>query len=92
MTYILIFLTAAVSIACFNNRTLFERLALTPYVMIRKRQWERIVTHGFVHADYTHLIVNMFVLWSFGTYVQRIFAMRHQAGIGMNGDMSFLLQ
>ena len=31
MTYILIFITAIVSIAAFNNRQLFDRLAFVPY-------------------------------------------------------------
>ena len=30
MTYILIFITAIVSIAAFNNRQLFDRLAFVP--------------------------------------------------------------
>lgn len=29
-----------------------------------------MLTSGFVHADWTHLIVNMFVLYSFGNYIE----------------------
>ena len=91
MTYILIFLTVAISIVCFKNRRLLERLALKPYAMFRQRQWGRLVTHGFVHADYTHLLVNMIVLWSFGSYVQQLFRMIWQSGRGIEPGLSYLL-
>jgi membrane associated rhomboid family serine protease len=29
-----------------------------------------MLTSGFVHADWTHLLINMFVLYSFGTYIE----------------------
>ena len=91
MTYILIFLTVVISIACFNNRGRLDRLALKPYAIFRQGQWERLVTHGFVHADYTHLLVNMFVLWSFGSYVQQLFRLIRQSGEGMSPDLNYLL-
>lgn len=73
-TYLIIIITAIVSFVCFKNRSLFYRLSLNPYDMIKKNQWYRFITHGFVHADLTHLLVNMFVFWSFGTAVERIFS------------------
>lgn len=66
ITYVIIAITAAISIIAFNNRDLFSRLLLSPYKVIHKKEYHRIVTHGFLHADWTHLLVNMFVLWSFG--------------------------
>lgn len=73
ITYLIIALTVVVSLACFNNRQLFEKLALNPYQVIHHREWHRIITHGFVHADTTHLFVNMFTYWSFGTYIEKVF-------------------
>lgn len=73
VTYILIGVTVVVSYMCFNNRGLFEKLALIPYVVVRKNQWYRLISHGFVHADTMHLLVNMFTFWSFGTYIESAF-------------------
>jgi membrane associated rhomboid family serine protease len=42
-------------------------------MVIYRRQWYRLFTHGFVHADWLHLIVNMIVLYSFGTVAESVF-------------------
>ena len=73
VTYILIGVIVVVSYMCFNNRGLFEKLALIPYVVVRNNQWYRLISHGFVHADTMHLLVNMFTFWSFGTYIESAF-------------------
>ena len=72
-TDLLIIVTAAVSIACFNKYQLFERLSLKPYRVVQHQEWWRIITHGFVHADWIHLLVNMFTFWSFGGYIETTF-------------------
>ena len=73
MTYIILIATVVVSIACFNNYSLFNKLSCNPYRMVHSREWYRIISHGFVHADWTHLIVNMFTFLSFGLYVENQF-------------------
>ncbi|WP_293715670.1 rhomboid family intramembrane serine protease [uncultured Parabacteroides sp.] len=73
ITYIIIGITVVVSYFCFNNQELFRKLALIPYRTVKNNEWYRLVTHGFVHADMTHLLVNMFTFWSFGTYIESIF-------------------
>lgn len=73
ITYIIIGITVVVSYLCFNNQELFRKLALIPYRTVKNNEWYRLVTHGFVHADMTHLLVNMFTFWSFGTYIESIF-------------------
>ena len=60
MTYVILIVTVVVSIACFNNYSLFNKLSCNPYRMVHSGEWYRIISHGFVHADWTHLIVNMF--------------------------------
>ena len=44
MTFILIFLTAVVSVVCFGNRRWFDSLAMIPYRVAHDRQWYRAVT------------------------------------------------
>ena len=58
ITLVLIAVTVLVSWQAFQKRRLYERL----------------VTHGFVHADWMHLLFNMITLWSFGTAVERVFS------------------
>ena len=91
MTYILIFLTVAVSIVCFGNRNLATRLSMNPYAVWHRREWWRLLTHGFVHADYTHLLVNMFVLWSFGALMERIFKIQEFAGVISDAYLTYFL-
>jgi len=40
-----------------------------------KKEYFRLVTSGFVHGDWWHLLINMFVLWNFGEIVERHFQM-----------------
>ena len=73
ITYLIIGITVVLSFICFSNRELFMKLAFIPYRTIRNHEYYRIVTHGFIHADMTHLLVNMFTFWSFGLYIERTF-------------------
>ncbi len=91
MTYIIIFVTAVVSVLCFRNRAIFDRLALDPWMVWHRRQWDRVLTHAFVHGDTTHLLVNMLVFWSFGLNVEEIFKIQARAGMLWSGTLAFLL-
>lgn len=74
ITLLIIIVTAAVSILGFYNKAVFYRLSLNPYSVLKKNQWYRLLTYGFVHADFWHLFINMFVLWSFGSSIESVFA------------------
>ncbi len=73
ITYIIIGITVLFSFLCFRDVRLFEKNAFVPYRVFRNGEWYRIITHGFVHADMTHLFVNMLTLWSFGLFVEDAF-------------------
>lgn len=85
MTYLIIGITVVLSFLCFNNRELFMKLALIPYRTVKDKEVYRIITHGFIHADTTHLLVNMFTFWSFGTYMERTF---EYMGFGIGGYLA----
>ncbi len=70
LTLIIITITSVVSILCFQNQDLFMKLRFSPYMVKNKNQTYRFFTHAFVHADWMHLIVNMFVLYSFGSVLE----------------------
>jgi len=72
MTYVIIALTSIISILAFNNRNLFLRLQFNAYQVYHRKEYYRLLTHGFIHANWWHLGVNMLVLYFFGTYVEFI--------------------
>ncbi len=51
------------------------------------KQWYRFITSGFVHADFLHLFLNMFVLYSFGPIVENHFTLIN----GESGSILFLI-
>ena len=66
LTLIIIIITTLVSVAAFESPRLFDKFALSPYFVIKNKEWYRVITHGFIHANWTHLFINMLVLYSFG--------------------------
>jgi membrane associated rhomboid family serine protease len=91
MTLIIIVLTALISIAAFNNQDLFLKLRFNAYQVYHRRQWYRLLTHGFLHANWTHLIVNMLVLYFFGRHVENYMAQIIGPGIQQWHYLVYLL-
>ncbi|MEM9053564.1 MAG: rhomboid family intramembrane serine protease [Bacteroidota bacterium] len=73
---IIVGVTVLVSLAAFNNRELLSKLMFNPYQVKHRKQYYRVVTHAFIHADFMHLFFNMYVLWSFGGLIESIFTER----------------
>lgn len=74
LTLIVIAATVLVSWQAFEKRSLLERLILWPPAITRKKQFDRLLTHGFVHADWQHLLFNMITLFFFGRVIEPVFA------------------
>lgn len=51
------------------------RLILYPRYMDSPAEYYRLLTSGFIHADWGHLFFNMFALFVFGKQVESIFMM-----------------
>lgn len=73
MTLILIVISVAVSYAAFNSPKLMDRLQFNASKIVHKNEYHRLITHAFVHANWEHLIVNMIVLYSFGSVIEEYF-------------------
>ena len=73
-TWILIGLTVVVSWIAFGRPKLMDRLTLWPPAIDRKHEYDRLVTYGFVHADWMHLLFNMMTLYFFGPLAERYYA------------------
>jgi membrane associated rhomboid family serine protease len=74
VSLLLILVTVAVSVSGFSNRGLMSRLIFNPYVIRSRGEWYRFLSSGFIHADWIHLVINMFVLYSFGPVVERYYS------------------
>ncbi len=48
-------------------------LIFHPVTIKRHHHWHRFLSSGFIHADFWHLAINMFVLWSFGNAIEAYF-------------------
>lgn len=73
VTLIIVAATSIFSIMAFNNQDLFQKYLFDPYLVAHKKQQYRIITHAFLHGGWAHLIINMFVLWQFGSVIESYF-------------------
>lgn len=74
ITYVIIGFTVLVSVLAFRDRRVFENMMFEPFVVNTRKDWFRFITHGFIHANTMHLVVNMYALFLFGPVVERGFA------------------
>ena len=86
MTIIIIAITAIISITAFQNRALMDKWIMQPYLIKENKEYYRFITSGFLHAGWMHLLINMFVLYSFGRVVELYFA----EYFGAKGNYYFL--
>lgn len=73
VTLAIIVITALVTIYGWQNESFLDSMVLNPQKVIRRGQWHRLLTSGFVHADIGHLVFNMFTLYFFGTLIEQVF-------------------
>lgn len=73
ITYFIIGLTILTSLRGFKDHDFFRKWEFNPYLVKHSKERYRIFTHAFLHGDWMHLFVNMFVLWQFGTQVESAF-------------------
>ena len=74
ITLIIIGITTLVSIAAMENMSLRNKLMFNAYMIHHRREWYRFITSGFIHANWPHLIFNMYALWIFGRPVEEGFS------------------
>ena len=56
----------------FAAPQIVQRSLLRPYYLFRNREYHRLITSGFVHADLGHLIFNMITFWAFAFTLERV--------------------
>ena len=73
LTLIFVIATGLISVLSFSRPEMLFKLIGWPYRMKANKEYYRLLTSGFVHADYIHLLINLFVLYQFGTIVEQYY-------------------
>ncbi|MEX2602074.1 MAG: rhomboid family intramembrane serine protease [Balneolaceae bacterium] len=72
LTIGIIVVTTAFSLfALYVQPKFMEWGMLRPYRTVREKRWHELLTSGFLHANIGHLLVNMFVLFFFGSVLEQ---------------------
>src|SRR5690554_832630 len=87
ITLAIIIITALISYQAFNNYHIADKLIFQP-ASVRDGEWYRLFTYGLLHADFTHLLFNMFTFYLFGGYIENMFKL--QLGL-RQGSVAFIL-
>lgn len=69
-TTLIILLTGVVSFLAFKSRDVEDRFIFNPESILAWKEYYRLVTSAFLHADWRHLLMNMVSLYFFGNPVE----------------------
>ena len=72
LTLVFVILTVISSYQAFGDPGLRAKLLFIPTKIKYQKEYYRLLSHGFIHADWMHLILNMFVLYMFGSIVEDV--------------------
>ncbi len=82
LTIIICIITSLISAQAFTNQKMLNQLLFHPYTVKHEGQYYRFLTHALVHGNWGHLIINMYVLYQFGEYIEYSFISLFGSGIG----------
>jgi membrane associated rhomboid family serine protease len=91
LTLIIVIVTVVFSYFGFQKPELMSRYDYSPYRIAHRKEYYRLFTHAFLHADWIHLLVNMLVFFSFGRYVEETFNHMAKSGYIRSGEFCFIL-
>jgi len=69
-TLVVLAMTMIVSVMAFRDRALLDRLMFVPREILAGKQYERLLTSGFIHGDWLHLAFNAITLLAFGRNIE----------------------
>jgi membrane associated rhomboid family serine protease len=62
-------ITAIISFVAFNNQVIFEKYKFNVGAILNRKEYLRLLSAGFLHADFMHLLFNMMTLYFFGPVI-----------------------
>ena len=65
-------ITLITSYMAFNDYNLKGKFMFNPFAVVHHKQYERLFTHGLIHADTMHLLFNMLAFYFFAFYLESI--------------------
>lgn len=69
ITIVIIAANVLVSLKGFKDYDFFNRFKFQPQAILKGKQYDRLLTSGFLHVDMTHLLFNMLTLFFFANVV-----------------------
>ncbi len=69
-TTIVLVVTAIMTFMAFGSHVRMERWMFKPHDILVFKQFDRMLTSGFIHGDWMHFLFNAISLYSFGTSVE----------------------
>lgn len=70
ITIVICVVIFAISVWAWNDSRIFNNLMHYPYQEARDRSFYRFFTSIFLHGSWLHLLVNLFVFWTFGEAIE----------------------
>jgi len=70
LTLLLIAVTCVVSYQGFKSFAFQQKYIFNPHAILAGKEYHRLVTSAFLHADWRHLIFNMVSLFLFGQHLE----------------------
>lgn len=89
ITLIIVALNVLVSYKGFNDYIFFDRFKFQTGPILKYKQYDRLLTSGFLHVNTAHLLFNMITLYFFAWFVIRFFSV-HSGGEA-NGAVIFAI-
>jgi membrane associated rhomboid family serine protease len=71
ITFLLVLANFIVSYNGFNNRRFYSRMVFQVEKILVYKDYKRLITSGFLHVSWVHLLFNMFTLYAFGGSLER---------------------
>jgi len=73
VTTAVLIITGVMTFMALRRRELWERWMFKPFEILRRKQYERMLTSGFIHADWIHFGFNAFSFYSFGKNIEGVY-------------------
>jgi len=87
ISIIIIIVISLISIAGFSQPELIYKYQFNAWQIKNRKEYIRLISHGFFHGSWMHLLINMFVLFSFGRAVIHYF----KISLPGNSNILFLI-